>query len=1002
MKLQNYYEDLHTLHINTMDMRCYYVPQSGDGSCRSRLLSGSDWQFAYYESVEDVPDSFGQDACPMDAFLPMEVPSCWQMKGFDQKQYTNVRFPFPYDPPYVPDRNPCGAYVKAFTLTEEEAAFRQFLYFEGVDSCFYVWVNGQFVGYSQVSHSPSEFEITPYTTAGSNRLSVLVFKWCDGSYLEDQDKFRFSGIFRDVSLLFRPAAFLHDFTVLTPVDLEAHSAALTLRFDRILGDAASLSPITCTLWDAAGVRIGSAASSGETVTIPVPDPILWNAEAPYQYTLTLETPSEKIVRKVGFRTISVENGKILINGSAVKFRGVNRHDSHPVKGAAVSREDVMTDLRLMKEHNINAIRTSHYPNAPWFVELCSEYGFYLIDEADLECHGTMTFYRSQDAFGLLAQDPDWAEAFLDRQQRNVLRDKNECSVIFWSLGNESGYGPNFEDAGRWVKACDPTRLVHYEGSIWETGGYKNDVSMLDVMSRMYASPEEVRAYCEDVRTRKPFIQCEFVHAMGNGPGDMEAYVSQMYQYDKFCGGFVWEWCDHATYEGMTDPADSPDHTAKAIYHYGGDAGEFPHDGNFCMDGLVYPDRTPHTGLAEWKNVIRPVRAALSSLEEGRILLTNTQDFRDLSDTVTLRYEIKKDGALLAEGNLETPRTAPHETEEIRIPGLSSLAGARTFLTLFYSQKDARPLTPAGHPLGFDQLPLFVEAQDALPAAMELPAAKAGTLSLEACAGGYLFTSERIRYRFDRRYAAFTQMQRDRQDLLEAPIAWSVWRAPTDNDRYAKEDWYAAGYDRVQTKVYDCQAACDGQTGTVTCDFSLASVYRQPFLRIHAVWKVNADGVITLSVTAHKDPIFPFLPRFGLRLVLPETEQQICYHGYGPLESYMDKHQASRIDVFHTTVEKLHEDYIRPQENGSHWHCYEMQAGRLHVSGSRPFSFNASCYTEEELTRKAHNYELEKSGHVILHLDYGMSGLGSHSCGPELAEACRLNDEVIRWEMRIAD
>lgn len=988
MKVEKFYEDLHTLHVGTMENRCYYVPQSAEGESCSRALSGEDWKFAYFPCVEAVPDRFCEADYNPSGFLNMEVPSCWQMKGFDQKQYTNVRYPFPYDPPYIPDENPCGAYLKDFNLSKKEAGMRQFLYFEGVDSCFYVWVNGEFAGYSQVSHSPSEFEITGKTKEGTNRLSVLVLKWCDGSYLEDQDKLRFSGIFRDVDLIFRPQEFVFDFTVTTPVDLEHNSAAVEVRFDRVEGEPS----IECELTDAQGNQLGVGFSKGETIRFLVNDPVLWNAEQPCQYGLKISTGDEVIGQKVGIRQISVQNAVIFINGKQVKFRGVNRHDSHPVTGATVTYEDVMKDLKLMKEHNINAIRTSHYPNAPWFPALCSEYGFYVVAESDLECHGTTTIYHSEgqgDTFGLLAQDPEWAESILDRQKRNVIRDKNECCVIFWSLGNESGYGPNFEDAGHWVKQYDPTRLVHYEGSIWETGGYKNDVSMLDVMSRMYAPTEWVKEYCEDVRTRKPFIQCEFIHAMGNGPGDIEDYMEQMYAYDKFCGGFVWEWCDHATFEGRAA-------NGRDRYHYGGDAGEYPHDGNFCMDGLVYPDRKPHTGLAEWKNAIRPVRAQLADLSAGKIILKNMQDFADLSDTVTVQYEVKKNGELLATGMFDNLECGAHQTVLVTVPGLKELAADRTYLKLTYVQKEDAALTKKGRIMGFDQFALFEEKDT------ELLCSAAGKLTLEEKQDGYLIKSDRIRYYFGKKKAAFLCMERDGKELIEKPMEWCVFRAPLDNDMWARKEWEEAGYDRPWTKVYGCSAETDGQIVRFSCDFSIASAYRQPHLRACVKWEVNADGVIKMTLDAKRDTVFPFLPRFGITLTLPEEETEVQYFGFGPLESYQDKHRASWMDRFETTVSRLHEDYIRPQENGSHYNCYEVQAGNIHAAGSRPFSFNASYYTVEELTKKAHNYELEKSGNVILHLDYAMSGVGSNSCGPRLLEQYQLKEENIHWEMLLCD
>ena len=983
MELQKFYEDPSTLHVGTMENRCYYVPLSGDGKERGRLLSGKEWDFAWYPCVEDVPADFSKADFSAAGFAKLEVPSCWEAKGYGQKQYTNVRYPFPYDPPYVPDENPCGAYLTEFELTQAEAGLRRFLYFEGVDSCFYLWVNGEFVGYSQVSHSPSEFEITAQTHVGKNRLSVLVLKWCDGSYLEDQDKFRFSGIFRDVTLLLRPQEHLQDFTVTTPVDLENGAASVEVRFDRIEGQCR----IDCELLDAEGKNLGLAWSAGEPVCLPVEKPVLWNAERPYLYTLKLTTPEEVIVQQVGIRCISVENGMVLINGSQVKFKGVNRHDSHPVKGYAVSREDVMQDLTMMKEHNINAIRTSHYPNAPWFPQLCSRYGFYVVAEADLECHGVASVYHGsqENTFGLIAQDPDWNGSILDRQMRNVIRDKNECCVIFWSLGNESGYGPNLEDAGRWVKSYDPTRLTHYESAFWETGGYHNDTSMLDVVSRMYAPTEWVKEYCEDRRQRKPFVQCEFVHAMGNGPGDIHDYMEQMYRYDKFCGGFVWEWCDHANYEGRTEDG-------RDIYHYGGDAGEYPHDGNFCMDGLVYPDRRPHVGLLEWKNEIRPVRALSMDLESGDIVLQNMQDFVDMADNVKVYYEVKRDGETWEEGNFGVLSAAPHGTQTCNIPRLKQWAADRTWLRLIYVQREDEALTKQGRIMGFDQFPLFEEKD----AKLDLP--DAGELTLRETADSFLILSDRICYRFGKKRAAFLSMEKDGKALIEGPVEWSVFRAPVDNDMWMRHEWEAAGYDRVWTKVYECSAKrLDGRV-QICCSFSLASAYRQPFLRAEAIWEVNGLGAVKFSINAKRDPQFPWLPRFGLAFTLPGSASGVSYLGYGPYESYSDKHRASWMDRFETTVEEMHEDYVRPQENGSHYHCYEAQVGDWLAKGSRPFSFSASYYTVQELSEKKHNYELERSGHVIWHLDYAMSGVGSNSCGPQLLEQYRLDEEEIRWEM----
>lgn len=988
MKIQKFYEDRNTLHVGTMDDRCYYLPKAPDGQMRSRLLSQKEWKFAWYPCVEEVPADFADVDFAAGGFVKMEVPSCWQALGYDQKQYTNVRYPFPYDPPYVPDDNPCGAYITEFELDETEAGMRRFLYFEGVDSCFYVWLNGEFVGYSQVSHSPSEFEITGQSQAGRNRLSVLVMKWCDGSYLEDQDKFRFSGIFRDVVLLVRPAAFVYDFTVTTPVDFEDNTASVEVLFDRIEGEVS----VDCELLDSYGRSLGIACTFGDSISIPVREPVLWNAEEPYLYTLRLSTSDEVIEKKIGIRCIWAENGVIYINGIQVKFRGVNRHDSHPVKGSAVSREDAIEDLRLMKEHNINAIRTSHYPNAPWFPELCNEYGFYLMAEADLECQGVTAIYHGENdqknTCGLIAQDLEWNESILDRQRRNVIRDKNECSIIFWSLGNESGGGPNMEDAGRWVKAYDPTRLVHYEGTYWETLGYRNDESMLDVVSRMYAPVDQVKDYCEDSRMRKPFVLCEFAHAMGNGPGDIHDYMELMYKYDKFCGGFVWEWCDHANYEGKT--ADGRD-----IYHYGGDAGEFVHDGNFCMDGLVYPDRRPHVGLLELRNEFRPVRAVSVNFRNSEVVFRNMQDFRDIADNIEILYEIKQDGEIRDEGYLGYVHVEPHGTGKCSIPNLRRWVADRTWLRLIYVQRADEGLTEKGCIMGYDQFPMFKESEKTLRFLPTIP------VQLEETEDSFVITSDRIRYQFGKKAAAIISMEKDHNKVLDAPTEWTVFRAPIDNDRTLREKWEEAGYDMTWTKVYSCSAAVIDDRARIVCDFSVASVSRQPFLRAKAIWEINGDGVVKLTLDAKRDMEFPWLPRFGMILTLPQgAGSKVNYVGYGPYESYQDKHRASWMDLFETTVDQLHEDYIKPQENGSHCNCYEVRVGDLIAEGSKPFSFNASYYTAKELASKRHNYELEKSGHVILHLDYAMSGVGSHSCGPELLEKYRLDEEEIHWEMML--
>lgn len=996
MKVEKYYEDPKKLHIGTEPMRCYYVPQGKDGEERRRYLSRSKWKFGYYPYIEAVPEGFflperqGEKECQDD--VELYVPSCWQMNGYDQKQYTNVRYPFPYDPPYVPDDNPCGAYRRTFFLDPEEAKQRQFLYFEGVDSCFYVWVNGEFAGYSQVSHSPSEFEITGKTKEGENLLAVLVLKWCDGSYLEDQDKFRFSGIFRDVSLIFRPACFVRDYTVKTPIDFEKNSAKVEVCLDTVDG----VCEAACSLFTQDGQlleKISKTAQSGVSFCFDIENPILWNAEKPYLYTLCIDTEEEKIQEKVGIREISVQNGVLLLNQTAIKLRGVNRHDSHPKTGATVTVEDAMLDLRRMKEFNFNAIRTSHYPNAPWFPQLCDQYGFYVISESDVESHGvTKLLGGGADInYGLLAQDERFEESYIDRTRRNVIRDKNHCSVIMWSLGNESGYGKSFEEAGRWTKTYDPTRLVHYEGARWETLGYQNDTSMLDVESRMYVSTEWIDEYFAASGEKKPFIQCEFVHAMGNGPGDIEEYWEQVDRYDGFAGGFVWEWCDHVTYEGIAQ-------NGKERYFYGGDNGEFPHDGNFCMDGLVYPDRTPHTGLYEWKNVVRPVRAFW--LGEGRIRLENKMDFCSLDERVEVRYEIKRCGEVLSEGIADNVQAKPHESTEI-VLDVNGKMGKDCYLKLTYIQKKDTELVKAGHELGFDQIALFDPSQ-IQPTDLEKNGN--GQFVVVEKDREYQISCERdgqetFSYVFSRRMGTFLSMKRNGVEKLESYMEWNIFRAPTDNDRKIVKQWKEAGYDRHTVKVYESSLEETEGFVKIHAVLSIGAVFLQNFLKIDAEWKINKEGEVKLTVHALRNEQFPFLPRFGITFqIMGDEKTPVSYFGYGPRESYQDKHRSCWMDQFETEAGKLHEDYIKPQENGSHWNCSHLSVGDLEVSSGQPFAFNVSEYTIEELASKAHNFELEKEPALVVCLDYKQSGVGSNSCGPELKKQYRLDETEWNWEI----
>ncbi len=1002
MIIENFFEDPACLHLGTEPNRAYYIPcgdadEALDGfresSSRFILLNG-DWKFKYFPSVRQLAEEYWQEDCADFDTLP--VPSVWQAYGYDRHQYTNIRYPFPYDPPHLPPDNPCGVYRTEFT--SGSLSERYYLNFEGVDSCLYVWVNGNFAGYSQVSHSTSEFEITRYLREGENTLTVLVLKWCDGSYLEDQDKLRMSGIFRDVYLLRRPENHLRDLTLKTVLENDFTKGVLQVSFEAI-----SLLNVNWTLLDPEGKKVAGGKAEGETgkFSVPVDAPSLWNAEQPELYTLLLEAGEEWIAQRVGFREVKTENGVLLLNGQPVTFRGVNRHDSDPVKGYAVDAEDLLHDLTVMREHNINAIRTSHYPPSPLLAEMCDRLGFYLIEEADIECHGVVAqtgdFSRYKLDYPSIARDPEWAEPILDRVQRCVIRDKNRPSVLIWSLGNESGWGVCFEKAAKWVKGYDATRLLHYEGENWGDGeyeSYQDTLGCLDLRSWMYPPLQQVTGYCEDPESKKPLILCEYIHAMGNGPGDAEDYWQLVMRYPKFAGGFVWEWCDHAVYMGRT--ADG-----KPKYYYGGDFGETLHDGNFCMDGLVYPDRTPSTGLKEIKNVYRPVRVALEP--DGQFTFTNWMDF---TGTGALRvvYEITEDGLLAGTGDLELPDIPPHQSETFSLE-LPDCGGGAVAIRFVYLLKEADELLDEGHELGFDQI-ILEEGDPAAARLAELspePEEEA-EMTVTEDDDRVVLRGGNFRYVYDKAAGAFSEMVYDQQVLLAQPMEYTVWRAPTDNDRTIRSKWEACGYDRTHSRGYETDVYGGSGTVTICTHLAVAADALRKLLDIEAEWTVRPDGQVDCLLRARRDPIFPPLPRFGIRMMLPRSMDMVEYYGYGPYESYPDKHQASWLAVFDDTVDGLHEDYLKPQENGSHCGCRYLTIGDgdkgLFIAGE-DFSFNASRFTAEELTRKAHNFELEESPYTVLCVDYKQAGIGSNSCGPELLPQYRFDDEsfTMRFTLR---
>lgn len=993
MKIEKYWEDLNTLQVSREKPRSFYIPYNAEvealemrreASAFLQLLNGS-WKFKYHSSVKQVNDVFYAIDADTGNWDDLLVPSCWQVNGYDQTHYTNDNYPFPCDPPYVPNNNPAGLYARDFNISEAWEAKEKYIVFEGVNSCFYLWVNGSFVGYSQGSRMPAEFDITPFVHNGKNRLAVMVLKWCDGSYIEDQDMWRFSGIFRDVYLLARDKAHIRDLFNRQLLAEDMKKALLKCEFE-----TTGSCSVRAELRDTSGktVAMGEAEISvNGAIELSVDRPILWNAELPYLYKLFVYSGEEVIVQNVGFRKVDIRNGVFMINGKAIKLKGVNRHESHPELGQTVPLSHMLEDLMLMKRHNINTIRTSHYPDDPRFLDLCDEYGFYLVDEADLECHGV---FEAGD-FHMLTRDPRWEKAFMDRAVRLVERDKNHPSVIIWSMGNESGYGANHMRMAEWTRERDATRPVHYEGAAPKYGG-DTDVSCLDMESRMYASTEYIEEYARNEENKKPLFLCEYSHAMGNGPGDLKDYWDVIYGYPRLMGGCVWEWCDHGI---KTETQDGIPY-----YAYGGDFGDEPNDGNFCLDGLVYPDRTPHTGLLELKKVIAPVRIEAVDLQEGNFRITNLYDFVDLSN-IDLQWRVEKDGSVAEGGTLVLPQVLPRDSAIVRLPyHLAGKAEGRYFATISAVQKEATAWAEKGHEITFEQFELPV------PVRAGIGKKSAEPMEVEEKDGSVIIRGFDFCHVFSLEEGGFVRISKNDVDMIAGLPKFNIWRAPTDNDAVIKHKWIGEGYHRAGVHIYKAGILeATGDSVSFSVDFSLGGYIKLPILHGKALWTVDGTGEINLETKISVREGLPFLPRFGLQLTMPKGNEEVEYFGNGPHENYIDKRQSVRKARYVTMVDDMFENYLVPQENGSRcgteWVMVSNSLGMgLRFSSASEFSFNASHYKPEDLTAAGHPHELIKRKETIVNIDYKMSGVGSNSCGPELLKKYRLDEREFDFSIRI--
>ncbi len=1022
-QVPDYHKKLEVSHLGCEKPRAYFIPYDTEKSAFDDLRDKSaffkslcgTWDFYYYASVQNAI-SLDNAENEAESKKSLTVPMNWQMalgEGYDVPQYTNINYPFPVNPPFVPEENPAGLYVRDFFYDEAEGK-KTYMVFEGVDSCFYLYINDTFVAYSQVSHSTSEILVSPYLKKGKNTVKVLVVKWCDGSYLEDQDMWRASGIFREVYLLARDEAhivdaFLHP-TLSEDLKEGALSVALTV---------SSPLSVSYRLFSPNGEILakGESALDGEgTISLPVlSSPLLWSDEAPALYTLLLVAGEEYIAFPFGFRRLEVKGKCFLLNGKPVKIKGVNRHDSHMILGHAVPLFHMMNDLLLMKKHNVNAVRTSHYPNDPRFPGLCDRLGIMLCDEADLECHGIDAPWRYKRdksyPFLPLTDDPAWQAAYLDRAERLLERDKNHPAVILWSVGNESGTGCNHHAMAEYFKRRDPERLVHTEDESRYAYYFRTEdkvegdakanalLPYYDVESRMYPPAEELESYyVADPWVVKPMFMCEYCHAMGNGPGDLKKYWDIIYKHDCLMGGCVWEWCDHsvALFDG---PESAPRFT------YGGDFGDTPNDGNFCVDGLVYPDRRPHSGLLELKQILSPIH--VKGLTGNRLRLASRRYFTPLSD-VSLVYTVEENGAVIHSGRVMGLDLLPGEEKDFVLDLPECKKDAHYTLGLSFRQAKATPWAEVGYEISFAQLVLKTPEE-------LLPASPLGTVAVAEDAREYIVTDGENEYRISKKTGMLTSIVSEGTPLLAAPSALEVWRAPTDNDRYVSASvWRPLGYDRVKTDCRAVRLVCkEAQKIELVAELSMGADAKRPFLTLSAHMTFVAGRGLFLRYDAVYDKTdfaavwgyeVPALPRFALRLTMPRGNERMTYFGLGPCDNYSDKRLAARLGLFTTTPKDNFEHYVRPQENGAHGDCrfaaVTGETGQGLCFFGDGFSFNATHYTPEQLTVMRHDYELVPDEETTVLLDYAQAGIGSNSCGPVLDKSVRLDADTFSFSLRL--
>ncbi len=976
------HEEPEVFRLNEIEPRAYFIPFEREENCalkRERsaffhCLCGR-WKFLYRPSILDMPDFFEEgfdDAC----FEEIAVPEVWQTHGADRAQYLTSPYPFIYDPPHVPKKNPCAAYVREFELQIREGK-RYELHLEGKDSCAYVWMNGEFVGYGECPHGDSAFDVTQRLREGKNRLCVLALKWCSGSYLDDQDKIRLSGLFRDVYLLERAKGGIEDFSLRAQNDGRV--------FLSVKADADVHAKI-----EKDGILLCEGAFQGGEGLFCVQDPLLWSAEDPQLYDLTLLCAGEAIHQRFGFREFSVKDGVFLVNGRPVKLNGVNRHDSSPETGYAVSEAFMHSELILMKRHNINAIRTAHYPNDPRFYALCDELGFYVMCEADMECHGCAYV----DDYAGVVSSPIFAPAIHDRMVRMIEAFKNSACIFSWSLGNESGWGENLRNEAAYVKHADPTRLLHYEGWCGGDGdaGAQTLLSeqelkfiseTIDFNSRMYPSLEDMKnALKSEITQHMPYLMCEYAHAMGNSGGDLRFYDEVVRSDPRYAGGFVWEWCDHALL--LTDER------GNEYYGYGGDFGETIHNGNFCLDGTVTPERVPHSQLLEMKAVFAPVR--ISMTDNGRLEIENRSAFTDLS-AYDLRWQACFGGREAAGGKLSAA-CAPGDRVIVDSP--FSESGTDGVLYVRVSLKEACIWAQRGHEIAAFS---FALPQETAACRASFPAP-----GIRETAAAFVVEGEGFSYTFRKDEGVPGCMSVRGKTVLDRPLRFVCFRAPTDNDNAVMPAYNIAKKWRMtfafgdiaypELSVKNLRSWEENNCAVIGGKFILGVPGRRAISRGTIRYSIFGDGTLRVEQHAKIAEDLPYwLARYGYAFDFSRPLEHMAYFGLGPYECYEDKCAHALLGRYAYVQDDPIGAYEKPQESGSRtgtkWMTAEMDGIRLRFEGG--FSFCASRYDLHDLASARHRKDLSMLDGTQLMIDYRMSGVGSASCkGQQPVKVCRIN------------